>query len=223
MKKVIKKFVNNNIYLVRWLLGVFIRLQNYSYKKITEYSSILNNGFNPKHNITHYHDYFLSHIDPNDTVLDIGCGVGYLAFNVATKAERVVGIDISKPNISIAISRYQRGNLEFICDDATKYQFLGRFDKLILSNVLEHIADRVALLQKISVLGDVLLLRVPMVTRDWMTVYKKEHGYSYKLDDTHETEYTLEQVFQETKLGGWEVISYQVNWGEFWGVFKVKK
>lgn len=220
MKNKLKKYINNNKRIVRFLLGLFIRLHNYSYKKITEYSSILNGGFNPKHEVTKYHDYFIGHVKTSDTILDIGCGVGYLSYDLAKKAKHVTGIDFSIPNINTAKLRYKRDNLEFICGDATTYQFSGVFDKLVLSNVLEHIVDRVALLKKIRPLGETLLFRVPMVDRDWMTVYKRDHGYSYKLDDTHETEYTLDQVKKEMAESGWRIESYQINWGEFWGVLK---
>lgn len=215
-----KQYINNNKKLVKYLLSIFVRLHNYSYKKITEYSSILNNGFNPKHEITKYHDYFVSKIEAGDRVLDIGCGAGFLASNIANKAKQVVGIDFSLPNIESAKTNYQKENLTFIVGDATTYKFVGHFDKLILSNVLEHIVDREGLLKKIGLLGNVLLLRVPMITREWMAAYKRDNGYPYKLDDTHETEYTLEQIFQEAKTAGWQIESYQVNWGEFWGVLK---
>ncbi len=220
IKRIVRHYINSHPSIIRFFLGRFIRLHNYSYKKITEYSSRLNGGVNPKHEITKYHDYFLVNILPTDSVLDIGCGGGLLAHDVAQKAKSIIGIDISQPNINYAQAHYSRGNLEFLVGDATTYPFIGRFDKIILSNVLEHIADRVGLLKKIAKLGDVLLLRVPMVTREWMSVYKRDNNYPYKLDDTHETEYTLEQVKREAVAAGWQVESYQVNWGEFWGVLK---
>lgn len=218
--KFARTYIRKKPRLLRWLLGIFVRMHNYSYKKITEYASALNGGVSPKHEITKYHDYFIAHITPNDSVLDIGCGFGILANAVAKKAKRVVGIDISKSSIAYAKSHYERPNLEFILGDATEYPFIGRFDKLILSNVLEHIKDRVGLLKKIGKLGDTLLFRVPMITREWMAVWKRDNGYPYKLDDTHETEYTLEDIERECRESGWRVESCQVNWGEFWGVLR---
>lgn len=111
VKLFLRKCVNSNQSLVKKLLGIFIRLHNYSYKKITEYSSILNSGFNPKHEVTKYHDYFVSKVNNTDSVLDIGCGVGYLAYDIASKAKKVVGIDFSVPNIDNARSQYKRDNL----------------------------------------------------------------------------------------------------------------
>lgn len=218
----LRNFIYSQKWLVRGLIGIFIRLHNYSYKKITEYSSVLNRGENPKHDITQYHKYFVDRIDRDDIVLDIGCGGGLLADDVARKAKKVVGIDITSRNIDYAVKNHSRKNLQFIIGDATTYPFSGRFNKLILSNVLEHIKDRPALLKKISKLGDTLLLRVPMINRDWTVMYKKNNGFEYRLDDTHYIEYTLEDVEKEAEASGWIIESYQVNWGEFWGVLKRK-
>lgn len=220
MRQYFRQTIYNYPALARKLLGLFIRLHNYSYKKITEYASVLNGGINPKHQITGYHQYFLSHINKSDSVLDIGCGGGLLAYDLAKKASEVVAIDISSRNIEYARSHFSSDNLEFLVGDATVYPFSRRFDKVILSNVLEHISDRVGLLKKLAGLGDVLLLRVPMITREWMSVYKRDHGYPYKLDDTHEIEYTLGDIEKEAGAAGWRVDSYQVDWGEFWGVLK---
>jgi SAM-dependent methyltransferase len=222
IKNKIKSYIKNQPKFTRRLLGFFIKLHNYSYKKITEYATNLNGGINPKHKITKYHDYFTARINPGDTILDIGCGGGLLACDVAKKAKKVVGIDISDQNIDYAKKHYQKDNLEFIVGDATVYHFNNHFDKLILSNVLEHIEDRINLLKKIGFFGDTLLLRVPMITREWVAVYKRDNGYPYKLDDTHYLEYTLEDVEKETKESGWEIESYQINWGEFWSVLKQK-
>jgi cytidyltransferase-like protein len=41
-----------------------------------------------------------------------------------------------------------------------------------------------------------LLIRVPMIDRDWITVYKRELGIEYRLDNTHFIEYTFKE-FQD--------------------------
>lgn len=217
MRRYLKKILYRNHQIVRILLGFFIRLHNYSYRKITEYATALNHGISPKFQITKYADYFVDRIVAGDKVLDIGCGVGLLAGRLASKAASVVGVDLSSANILQAKKNQQFPNLEFIVGDATSFSFAGRFDKLVLSNVLEHIDERVALLKKLATLGEVLLLRVPLVTRDWVTVYKRDQGYPYRLDQTHRLEYDLEQLEREVTAGGWRIESYQVNWGEFWG------
>ncbi len=69
-------------------------------------------------------------------------------------------------------------------------------------------------------LSDSILLRVPMLSRDWLTMYKKEHGYEYRLDPTHYIEYTLPDLKEEINQSGWVIKSYSIQFGEFWGVLK---
>ena len=141
-----------------------------------------------------------------------------LAKNVAKKARSVVGIDINYKREKETI-----GNLTFLRGDAITYNFNRKFDKIILSNVLEHIEDRVSFLKKLHNISDTILIRVPMINRDWVTIYKKEIGLEYRLDKTHFVEYTLETLKKELGQSNWKLISHQINWGELWGIIKKQK
>ncbi|GAI62554.1 unnamed protein product, partial [marine sediment metagenome] len=110
----------------------------------------MNDGVHPKHRILDYHKFFLNKIEKNSKILDIGCGMGEVAFDISKKAQKVVAIDINKKKIESAKRRFSRDNLTFIVGDATDYNFNERFDYIILSNVLEHIKDRQAFLKKIK-------------------------------------------------------------------------
>ncbi|MDH3664638.1 MAG: hypothetical protein OEU92_32260, partial [Alphaproteobacteria bacterium] len=44
------------------------------------------NGLHTKHRHMRYHDFFVERIAAGDRVLDIGCGPGKLAFEVASRA-----------------------------------------------------------------------------------------------------------------------------------------
>jgi len=50
---------------------------------------------------------------------------------------------------------------------------------------LEHIENRIEFLNKIKNLAPKILIRVPMINRDWITLYKKELGMEWRLDKTH--------------------------------------
>ncbi len=183
--------------LRRPLLGLFIRLHNFSYHMTSFFSS--HTGIHPKHKILNYHQFFIDNISSTDTILDIGSGNGAVAYDAAKKAKHVVGIDFSSKNIHQSKKTYQTKNLKFIEGDATTYEFDAQFDVIILSNVLEHIEHRIKFLQKISAIAPKILIRVPMLTRDWITIYKKQEGYEYRLDATHYIEYS-EDVFREEIL-----------------------
>ncbi len=220
IKKIVQNHLRRSPRANRWFIGKLMDYHTYAHHKIAELASMLEGGIHPKHRITQYHQFFIDNVNHNDVVLDVGCGIGYLAHSVAVKAKKVTGIDFSKPNIAYAREHFRRDNLSFILGDVTQHTFAERPTKIILSNVLEHIDDRIGLLRSLAVIGDTMLFRVPMEDRDWLTIYKKEHGHEYRLDITHRIEFRLGTVTDELKRGGWRIEKYQVNWGEFWAVLK---
>ncbi|MDK2789542.1 MAG: hypothetical protein PWP15_49 [Methanothermococcus sp.] len=197
-------------------LGVF--MHNLGYSLISSAAVRLNNGIHPKHEIMNYHQFFVDNISENDVVLDVGCGNGYLAYDVAKKAKRVIGVDINKKNIEFARNYYRRENLEFIICDATKYPFNESFDVIILSNVLEHIKNRVEFLKRLKNIAPKFLIRVPLITRSWHPVYLKELGCEYRLDETHYIEYMEKEFLEEMGGAGLGVESYYVKWGELYAI-----
>ena len=217
MKKLIKSILLNK-FSANIFMPVVINVHNFSYKLVSLLATVKNKGIHPKHQIMNYHKFFVDNIDSTDKVLDVGCGNGENTFDIAKKAESVVGMDILKINIMKANKNCNRGNITYFIGDAIEYEFKDKFDKVILSNVLEHIEDRTRLLMKISKISTVILLRVPLITRDWISVYKKNEGFEYRLDKTHKIEYTLEGLKKELAESGWVIKSYSIQFGELWGV-----
>lgn len=203
-------------HLRRPIIRLLATTHSTSYHLISFFASP--DGIHPKHAIQNYHRFFIDHVQESDTVLDIGCGDGSVAFDVAARAKKVVGIDIDAPNITIAQKRFSRPNMSFTVGDATTYPFAESFDVIILSNVLEHIKDRITFLQKAARIAPRLLIRVPMLTRDWLAVYKKNEGLEYRLDDTHYIEYDDDTFRAEMKAAGLTVAEYNVRFGEIYAV-----
>jgi len=219
IKQIIKRVFRSPI-LNKLILKFLIKLHNFSYNWINFF--VAQNGKHPKHKILNYEKFFLQNIDKNSVVLDIGCGNGHLANKLAVKAQKVVAIDILQKNIDIANKNFKKPNIEFIKGDATQCNFNQKFDYIILSNVLEHIEVRIDFLKKLHHLVGIILIRVPLVTRDWLTVYKKENNYKYMLDNTHFIEYTINILQNELSQAGWELDKYSVQFGELWGVLNKK-
>ena len=72
-------------------------------------------------------------------VLDVGCGTGFFAYNVAKKGGKVLGIDYSGKAIAIAKSHYSYPNLEFRNMDVSKIK--EKFDVIVSNGTLEHMDD----------------------------------------------------------------------------------
>lgn len=200
------------------LVKLSLWLHSFAYKLASVLAIKAEDGLHPKHRLMNYHQFFLDHIADGDRVLDIGCGNGALAFDLAKKAKEVVAIDLVPKNIEKAESRFLKSNIAYQVADATRFSSHQTFDVVVLSNVLEHIEYRIDFLKKIKHLAPTFLIRVPMIDRDWITLYKKELGVEYRLDKTHFIEYTLETFVSELAEGDFTIKNHSVQFGEIWAV-----
>lgn len=208
--------------MISGIIKFLLIIDNYIYSRISKYAIILENGIHPKHRLMKYHDFFVSNIGPDDIVLDIGCGNGSVAYDVAKKAKSVVGIDIDGNKIRDAKKNFLLDNIEYICGDIISWPFKQKFDVIIMSNVLEHIENRIKFLKKIKGLGRKFLIRLPMINRSWVVLYKKELGIEYRLDKTHYIEYTIESFTRELEEADLKIGDYSIQFGEIWAVVTSK-
>jgi 2-polyprenyl-3-methyl-5-hydroxy-6-metoxy-1,4-benzoquinol methylase len=175
-------------------------------------------GIHTKHRHMKYHDFFTGRIKKDDRVMDIGCGIGAVAYDVAEVAAQVVGVDFNAESIRNARERYQRSNLEFRIGDALEALPDEKYSVVILSNVLEHLPGRPDFLRRVqeTLNPQRMLIRVPLFERDWRVPLKKEVGVEWRLDPTHETEYTLETFADEMSQAKLKIDHLEVRWGEIW-------
>ncbi len=106
--------------------------------------------------------FYLVDAKAEEKILDIGCGRGELALALARMGANVSAIDYSRSSIEIASSLLDKkvidlGKLVYVHGDILEYGFDKRFDKVIASDVIEHIEHDsfMALLFKVkSLLAD---------------------------------------------------------------------
>jgi glycosyltransferase involved in cell wall biosynthesis len=116
-----------------------------------------------------------------------------------------------------------------------------RFTVVVLSNVLEHIDDRVGFLKRLQVYfinvkaehrepntfpqslvtrhsspAPRFLIRVPLFERDWRVPVKQELDVEWRLDATHAIEYTHESFLEEITQAGLMIVHQETRWGEIW-------
>jgi 2-polyprenyl-3-methyl-5-hydroxy-6-metoxy-1,4-benzoquinol methylase len=155
-------------------------------------------------------------------VLDLGCGNGALSYDIAKKVAKVevLGIDLNSKNIAVAHEKYSHQNINYVVGDvlADGNFPINHFDVVILSNVLEHLPDRLIFLSKMwdKVNSKRMLIRAPLFERDWRVPLKKELGVEWRLDLSYETEYTIESWAQEIEKVGLTVTRQEVRWSEIW-------
>jgi len=204
--------------IIKEVIKYLLKLDNFIYQKISKYSVILSDGVHPKHRLTKYHKFFTDNLKPTDIVLDVGCGNGYNSYQIAKKVKKVVGVDINSEYISLAKKKYNKENIEFLNQDILNFDKNMVFDVIVLSNVLEHIKDRIDFLEKISKKGKKVLIRVPMIDRNWLVLYKREMGIEYRSDTTHYIEYTYVSFVKELNMAGLKIIDFSIKFGEIWAV-----
>ncbi|NJL53882.1 class I SAM-dependent methyltransferase [bacterium] len=176
-------------------------------------------GIHVKHRLTRYHDFFTERIQAGDRVVDIGCGTGSLAYDIAVKSAAIAtGIDIRPASTQLARQCFQHPRLTFIDGDALTYPFNQQFDVVVLSNVLEHIEYRVEFLRRLQthLQPEKILIRVPMFDRHWRVPLRQELGLFCFSDVTHYTEYTRDSFEQEIEAANLIIRHLQINWGEIW-------
>lgn len=196
-------------------------IYNKAYRAIGVYSEKVNGGVHPKHEIQKYWEFFIKNVKSEDSVLDIGCGSGVILNKLAPHVKSVTGIEISDANYKKSIESISGDNIKVIHGDATNFPFEDKFDAIVMSNVLEHIDDRNTFLNCIQKIAPKILIRVPLITRSWLPVFMKNQGFEYRLDRTHYTEYTEEQIKNELKGAGIVIESEQTMWGEIYLVCRV--
>ena len=111
-------------------------------------------------------------------------------------------------------------NLSFINANIENNFKIGKFDVVIMSNVLEHMKNRKNILSfiKEKIQPKKLLIRVPLYERDWMVPFMDELNIDYFLDDDHEIEHKILEFTEEMEIAGFNVNKIHTIWGEIWAV-----
>ena len=95
--------------------------------------------------LQHWNMYkgFLKHIRVNDynNILDAACGNGFntkmLAYEIPNS--KIIGIDMNKNIIDLAIKYNTHPNIQYICDDLLNYNTNIKFKYIFFLEILEHI------------------------------------------------------------------------------------
>lgn len=145
--------------------------------------------------------------------LDIGCGSGSVTRQLANLSEHVHAVDISEKAIDVS-----RDNLKdcpnvtfevvdlFACPPEERRHLEGRFDLVVLPEILEHLGDDRGALRMVGELllpGGCVVATVPADPRQW------------GIDDDlagHKRRYTKEELHVKFEEVGFEIKSL-VNWG----------
>ena len=189
---------------------------------INERSIAYDHGIHPKHRLTSYHKFFIDRINGGDVILDVGCGQGIVACSIASAIKKsfVIGIDINKQNIikgKSLIRKKELKNIKLIHGDIYDQKEI-KVDKILISNVLEHIDNRCDFIEKLKLItgAKFFLIRVPLFERDWHLPLRKELGINYYSDIDHKIEHTIDEFRDEIKRSNLFIKEIFTLYGEIW-------
>src|SRR5207248_7041772 len=127
----------------------------------------------------------------------------------------VVGIDLRAENIVKARQLFQHPNLSFLQGDVLQGLPKESFNVIMLSNILEHIEQRVEFLtivhERLS--PQRCLIRVPMFNRDWRVPLREGLANSYFRARPHYTEYQQERLDKQRRAEWPTHTHLQTHWG----------
>jgi len=95
--------------------------------------------------------WVLSKIPKKSTILDIGCGAGFLANELAVAGHQVTGIDLSPKSLEVARNHDQTKSVDYRVADALELPFAdASFDVVTSMDFLEHIENPHASIREAS-------------------------------------------------------------------------
>ena len=118
-------------------------------------------------------DWVVSHITGKN-VLDIGCSQGIVPIILGNKGVKVTGVDIDQKvvddaNEDLKKESRSKNNVKFICADFLKQDLEGKYDSVVLTEVLEHMYDPeefVARAFELTKVGGDIVITVPFGIND---------------------------------------------------------
>jgi len=177
--------------------------EHYTYKRDDPYSS---------------HSQILEWIDRErpDEVLEVGTATGYLSAEMTKRGCVVTGVEADPEMAQIAQQHCQR----MIVGDAEQLDFssLGKYDAIVLGDVVEHLRNPQQFLQKIAQQlkpGGKVLMSLPNIANIWVRLNLLFGRFNYSrvgiLDETHLRFFTLASSKRIANESGLDVLSTSVT------------
>jgi len=152
-------------------------------------------------------------------VLDIGCGEGFFASEVARQGNRVTGVDaISEPSQSMALADYQSADLNDGLDPVLDALNGKRFDRVLLLDILEHLRRPEKILAQCHGLikeRGLVIVSVPNIANITVRLMLLFGRFDYTdrgiLDKTHQRFFTRKTARQLLTQTGYTVVDEKMT------------
>jgi SAM-dependent methyltransferase len=161
-------------------------------------------------------DYDRLGLRPGDRLLDLGCGFGRHAFEALRRGARVVACDMAVPELrsvlDTAAAMRTAGEIAptlsctAVNGDATRLPFAdGSFDRIIASEVMEHVADDDAALAELTRVlrpGGTIAITVPAELPERICWRLSDEYHAPKVEGGHVRIYSRRSLMAKMRDAG---------------------
>jgi SAM-dependent methyltransferase len=119
----------------------------------------------------------LSFVAPDSTVLDLGCGKGYIIGRLLSKTRNITGIDYDKQSLEFAKKELEGTGVTVVYDNVFNYlrdNTSVKFNYVILPHVLEHIDDPQLFLKALKDISTYFYIEVPDFEATHLNLYRQK-------------------------------------------------
>ena len=160
-------------------------------------------------------------------ILDVGCAQGTLALKLAEAGHRVIAVDIRQAFLDYAATRYEYGNVSFVCGNVLDLELDRSFDLIFANQIVEHLVYPLDMVKRLKILlnpggrlvittpnGQYVMNKLPFFTElgdpaQWenkqFTADGDGHFFAYHADE-------LKQIFFEAGFKNVTINFFETPW-----------
>jgi len=151
-------------------------------------------------------DHIKEFLNPEDTLLEIGCGPGYFLQAVSPLCKKTKGLEINSNEVKFAVEK--KGlDVEACFVDQLKDQ---KFQHICLFQVLEHQPDPVDFLRKLKAVADpakcYLHVELPSLQNPLISLYQIPAFRDFWFQEPHLFYFTMESITHIARNAGLDVV-----------------
>ncbi|WP_108060725.1 class I SAM-dependent methyltransferase [Poseidonibacter lekithochrous] len=150
----------------------------------------------------------------NASILDYGCGTGFIAFALKNETNNVIGMDYSSGMIEVfnnKVSEFELDNIRAIKHNMNEEELpKEEFDLIISSKTMHHIKDTNMFFKKsYDALKDGGVLCINDLDKEDGSFHKDQNN-----DGVEHYGYEKEELFSIAKNLGFEVLAYEIVYNQ---------